>query len=108
MSNFPEENRKEALLRYSPGLYRGNMLPIKQETRDMRTRMSMIEMETTGRIPTAGQFNSRLLITQEGDLFSRVVRGSLGKIVDLGIDPSKFSQTGEDEVSANISLKFQR
>ena len=59
------------------------MLPIKQETRDMRTRVSMIEMETTGRSPTAGQFNSRLLITQEGDLFSRVVRGSLGKIVDL-------------------------
>ena len=69
----------------------------------------MIEIETTGSRPTAGQFNSRLLITQEeGDLFSRVVRGSLGKIVDLGIVPSKLRQTGEDEVSADISLKCQR
>ena len=42
----------------------------------------MIEMETTGSSPTAGQLN-RLLITQEGDLFLRVVRGYLEKIVDL-------------------------
>ena len=57
----------------------------------------MIEMEMTGSSPTAGQFNNWLLITLQGDLFSRVVRGSLGKIVDLGIGPFNFKCTCLDK-----------